>query len=609
MLFEAASVCTGLVYVAMYHRWVAPGIVCDDLPPLSRSTAEWLWSNRGCHASRLRGFSLLWLAVVCLLDLSRLVPELIGAFQLGPEVPAQLAGMNIVVTVAVLVICVATAAYVGICTRSDQFELAVHWVTVGFVLLSALDFFDPDRTELDLVRKAFRHLSIIAGMVLTLFPASFALSICRVSARAMCMALVAADVVVLYLAGLHDVIFSVGLLCVGIRCVYMRLDVLELSVYLNKAAPDALGDKLQEMRAPFRRQNASDLDSGRHRDQQVPRAPCPSSAQGYGGRPIRILSIDGGGSKGIGVFKALDQIESSLGRPLHELYDYFIGSSIGGAVLLGKLVGGFSFDEFSARLVPAMAEFSRGQSVIRLLFTGATQTIEGTSKFLGACMPEEYLHKPFDGDAGKCHSAAICVTTSRHNADGSNETFLVSNYGRGVPWTVGEACRATTSFPTVCPPFYKDGQEFLDGGLLANNPGLEACHETGMLFPDSPIAIFHSVGMSGMKMSRGLAEYPPGPPSDSTNDKKSLLHTTEAIFTTIAETAGGTRHVKALLDVFFPRAAFRRLDLPLAHHGVFIGDEAEYATMVAETDAFLGASSVFQEMLRDHVEFQKTGEP
>ena len=52
---------------------------------------------------------------------------------------------------------------------------------------------------------------------------------------------------------------------------------------------------------------------------------------------LRILSMDGGGMKGMTTVRMLKQIEQGTGKRIHELFDLICGTSTGGmlAVALG----------------------------------------------------------------------------------------------------------------------------------------------------------------------------------------------------------------------------------------------------------------------------------
>ena len=49
----------------------------------------------------------------------------------------------------------------------------------------------------------------------------------------------------------------------------------------------------------------------------------------------RILSIDGGGIRGIIPAMVIAHIEKQMGRPAHELFDLMVGTSTGGILALG----------------------------------------------------------------------------------------------------------------------------------------------------------------------------------------------------------------------------------------------------------------------------------
>ena len=52
-------------------------------------------------------------------------------------------------------------------------------------------------------------------------------------------------------------------------------------------------------------------------------------------KPIRILSIDGGGIRGVIPAMILARIESLTGKPIAELFDLIAGTSTGGILTLG----------------------------------------------------------------------------------------------------------------------------------------------------------------------------------------------------------------------------------------------------------------------------------
>jgi patatin-like phospholipase/acyl hydrolase len=52
-------------------------------------------------------------------------------------------------------------------------------------------------------------------------------------------------------------------------------------------------------------------------------------------RPFRILSIDGGGVRGIIPARFLQALEEMSQQPIHALFDLIVGTSTGGLIALG----------------------------------------------------------------------------------------------------------------------------------------------------------------------------------------------------------------------------------------------------------------------------------
>jgi uncharacterized protein len=60
--------------------------------------------------------------------------------------------------------------------------------------------------------------------------------------------------------------------------------------------------------------------------------------------PRKLLALDGGGIRGVMTLSILKELESQIGRPLHEYFDYIAGTSTG-AIIAAGLARGMSVDD------------------------------------------------------------------------------------------------------------------------------------------------------------------------------------------------------------------------------------------------------------------------
>ena len=53
----------------------------------------------------------------------------------------------------------------------------------------------------------------------------------------------------------------------------------------------------------------------------------------------RLLFLDGGGVRGLSQIECLIQLEEATGRKIADLFDWIVGTSIGGIIALGLVYG------------------------------------------------------------------------------------------------------------------------------------------------------------------------------------------------------------------------------------------------------------------------------
>ncbi|KID81420.1 Ankyrin repeat-containing domain protein [Metarhizium guizhouense ARSEF 977] len=225
------------------------------------------------------------------------------------------------------------------------------------------------------------------------------------------------------------------------------------------------------------------------------------------GAPLRILTIDGGGVRGISSLYILKDIMAQVKRQYKadhpddpnkklrpcDVFDLICGTSTGGliALMLGRLkmdvsdvisqYGQMSKEIFTANSYKANARFDH--------------------EILEKCIKNAIVSSSLGVDAD-------CLLED----ESKPKTFVISTYLRGSgavaarmrtyssitsdPFeaTIWEVARATSAAPTFFKSITIDGIEYGDGGTGWNNPAEEAINEAHRIWPRQPIACLVSLG-------------------------------------------------------------------------------------------------------------------
>lgn len=220
------------------------------------------------------------------------------------------------------------------------------------------------------------------------------------------------------------------------------------------------------------------------------------------GRGIRILSIDGGGTKGIVIIEILRQLEKVTGKPIHQLFDLICGVSTGAiiAMLLGALQT--NIDE-CIRLYQKCSEQMFQKDVLRgagrLLWTHAYYDTAVWEKILRSVYPEKALI-----ETAQKENMPKLVTVSALINTPSIQPFVFRNYNHSdkflsyyegsCKYAIWQAIRASAAAPGYFEEFLLDNYVHQDGGVLVNNPTPVAIHEAQLLWPNEPIHVCVSIG-------------------------------------------------------------------------------------------------------------------
>ena len=217
----------------------------------------------------------------------------------------------------------------------------------------------------------------------------------------------------------------------------------------------------------------------------------------------RILSIDGGGIKGVFPSAFLTAVERALGRNIGDYFDLIVGTSTGGIIALA-LGADFPASEILKFYEEDGPKIFAGGTLRRWLrhigyskydqrpLREALDRRFGTLKIRDA--QKRLVIPSFDLETGKVH-----VFKTRHHPkfefDG-NESMV-------------EVALATTAAPSFFPTFrHAAGIPLIDGGIWANNPvGVAAVEAIGVLGWNAEDLRILSLGCTSEPFNIDLARY------------------------------------------------------------------------------------------------------
>ncbi len=228
---------------------------------------------------------------------------------------------------------------------------------------------------------------------------------------------------------------------------------------------------------------------------------------------VKILSIDGGGIRGIIPAIVLTEIEKRTGRSVSQLFDLVAGTSTGGILALGLSIPKTKGAPlYTAQSLVEMYEregrriFSR--SLLRKLFacdnlTWKKYSSKGIEKVL-----LEYF-----GDS-RLRDAATEVLITSYEIERRFPFFFKSCHARerlDYDFPAREIARATSAAPTYFEPMKiltgtnSDHYTLIDGGVFANNPAACALVEARSTHPDASAYLMVSLGTGALMRSLPLS--------------------------------------------------------------------------------------------------------
>uniref|UniRef100_A0A8C2WF55 PNPLA domain-containing protein n=1 Tax=Cyclopterus lumpus TaxID=8103 RepID=A0A8C2WF55_CYCLU len=271
------------------------------------------------------------------------------------------------------------------------------------------------------------------------------------------------------------------------------------------------------------------------------------------GRGIRILTIDGGGLRGLVALQTLHKLEALTGKPIYKLFDYICGVSTG--AILGFMLGVFQIpldecDDLYRKLGSDVFKQNVIVGTVKMGWNHAFYDSEAWENILREKMGSQLLVETSRNP--ECPKVAAVSTIVNR---GALRAYVFRNYnllpGSRSPYLGGsqhqlwQAIRATSAAPGYFQEFKLGNDLHQDGGLLINNPTALAIHECKCLWPNAPLECVVSLGTGRFET--------PGKNSATYTSLKTKL-------TNVISSATDTEEVHAMLDAFLPPATYYRFN-------------------------------------------------
>ncbi|XP_043084724.1 calcium-independent phospholipase A2-gamma [Puntigrus tetrazona] len=271
-------------------------------------------------------------------------------------------------------------------------------------------------------------------------------------------------------------------------------------------------------------------------------------------RGVRILSIDGGGTRGLLALQTLRCLQELSGKPVHQLFDYICGVSTG--AILGFLLGVFQMplkdcEDLYKKLSSDVFKQNPIVGTVKMSWSHAFYDSQTWETLLKEKIGSELMIETRrDPDCPKVAAVSTVVSLSPPVRAFVFRNYRLplgerSHYHGSCRHRLWEALRASSAAPGYFQEFSLGQHLHQDGGMLVNNPTALAIHESQCVWPDVPLQCVVSLG-TGRFRTPGKSRV------SSTSLKTKLSH--------VISSATDTEEVHALLDALLPPDTYFRFN-------------------------------------------------
>jgi patatin-like phospholipase/acyl hydrolase len=227
---------------------------------------------------------------------------------------------------------------------------------------------------------------------------------------------------------------------------------------------------------------------------------------------IRILSIDGGGIRGIIPAMLLAEIERRTQQPIASLFHLVAGTSTGGILALGLTVPrSAGWPPYTAQQFVSMYT-QKGRRIFHRSFWRKLFAVDNLAWKKYSCAGMEQVLLEYFGD-GRLSDTVTDVLIASYEIERRLPFFFRSTNARQRPdydFPARHVARATSAAPSYFEPMRlvngAAGKHYtlIDGGVFANNPAACALVEARAIYPRAGAYVVVSLGTGSSARSLPL---------------------------------------------------------------------------------------------------------
>jgi uncharacterized protein len=197
---------------------------------------------------------------------------------------------------------------------------------------------------------------------------------------------------------------------------------------------------------------------------------------------FQVLTLSGGGFRGLYTAKILADLEQEIGGHIAQKFDLIAGTSIGGILALAIAM------EIPAERMVKLFE-NHGHEIFKRRFSmlGMLRAPYSSEPLARLLMDAELFGEK---TVGACKHPVIVPAINY--STGMPQVFKTphhESFKRDHQFRLIDVALATSAAPGYFPRHFFNNNQYVDGGLYANAPGLLAVHEAEVFFGCAPANI------------------------------------------------------------------------------------------------------------------------